>query len=199
MKKICLFLLSVFMLLNVSPVAGQSFQDEVDESNRQFEEWTINLSAFVKDVRFTEEDVQSLIALWEEFSTISGEEEGEEEEFEDFSTVLQDDAYRDWAKSKGINGEMWLKKTMRIIAAMMWKTIEENSSEEQFDMKAQLEELDSMRAEIGEEAYQEMKKGIEASAAAMEGLESAYKHLPVPTDDEKALLAKYQDQLMDIE
>ena len=200
MKKICLLLLPFFMLLNVSPVAGQSYQDEVAESNRQFEEWTISLSEFVKDVRFTEEDVQSLLSLWEEFSVISGGEEGEEEEeFEDFSTMLQDEAYRSWAKSKGINGEMWLKKTMRIIAAMMWKTIEENASEEQFDMKAQLEELEAMRADIGEEVYQEMKKGIEASAAAMEGLDKAYKNLPVPTEEEKKLLAKYQDQLMDIE
>lgn len=200
MKKICLLLLPFFMLLNVSPVAGQSYQDEVAESNRQFEEWTISLSEFVKDVRFTEEDVQSLLALWEEFSIIGGGEEGEEEEeFEDFSTMLQDEAYRSWAKSKGINGEMWLKKTMRIIAAMMWKTIEENASEEQFDMKAQLEELEAMRADIGEEAYQEMKKGIEASAAAMEGLDKAYKNLPVPTEEEKKLLAKYQDQLVDIE
>jgi hypothetical protein len=199
MKKICLLLFSFFMLFNVSPVAGQSYQDEVDESNRQFEEWTISLSEFVKDVRFTEGDVQSLLVLWEEFSTIGGGEEGEEEEFEDFNTVLQNEAYRAWAKSKGINAEMWLKKTMRIIAAMMRETIEENASEEQFDMKAQLEELEAMRAEIGEEAFQEMKKGIEASAAAIEGLDKAYKNLPVPTEAEKKLLAKYQDQLIDIE
>jgi len=188
------------MILNGSPVAGQSFQDEMDESNRQFEEWAISLSEFVKDVRFNEEDVQSLITLWEDFSTIGGEEESEEEEFVDFSTILHDEAYRAWAKSKGINGDMWLKKTMRIIAVMLRSTIEEgNKAEEQFDMKAQLEELEAMRAQIGEEAFQEMKKGIEASAAAMAGLDNAYKHLPAPTDSEKTLLAKYNDQLVNIE
>ena len=108
MKKICLLLFSFFMLFNVSPVAGQSYQDEVDESNRQFEEWTISLSEFVKDVRFTEGDVQSLLVLWEEFSTIGGGKEGEEEGFAYFSTMLQDEAYRARAKSKGINAEMWL-------------------------------------------------------------------------------------------
>jgi hypothetical protein len=199
MKKICLFLLSVFMLLNVSPVAGQSFQDEVDESNRQFEAWAISLSEFVKDVRFNEEDVQSLLALWEEFSIIGGEESSGEEEYDDFMTILQDEAYRAWAKSKGLNGEMWLKKTMRIIAVMMRTTIEESRSDEQFDMKDQLEELEHLRTEMGEEAYQEMKKGIEASAAAMEGLNNAYKHLPAPSDSEKALFEKYKDQLINIE
>ena len=49
---------------------------------------------------------------------------------------------------------------MRVVAAMMWETIEENASEEQFDMKAQLEELEAMRDEIGEEAFQEMKKEL---------------------------------------
>ena len=200
MKKMCLMLLSFFVLLNSSPAAGQSFQDEIDESNRQFEEWAISLSEFVKDVRFNEEDVQNLLALWEDFTTIGGDGEDEEEEFVDFSTILQDEAYRAWAKSKGINGEMWLKKTMRIIAVMLRTTIEEsNKAEEQFDMKAQLEELEAMRDQIGEEAYQEMKKGMEASAAAMEGLDKAYKHLPDPTDSEKELLAKYNDQLVNIE
>jgi hypothetical protein len=200
MKKICLLLFSAFVFLSVSPAIGQSFQDEMEESNRQFEAWAISVSDFVKDVHFNEEDVQSLIALWEDFTAIGGKEGAEEEEYIDFNTILQDEAYRAWAKSKGVNGEMWLKKTMRIIAVMMRKTIDEaNNAEEQFDVKAQLEELENLRAEMGEETYQEMKKGIEANAAAMEGLDKAYKHLPVPTDAEKELLAKYNDKLVNIE
>jgi hypothetical protein len=199
-KKIYLLLFSVFLLLNVSPVVGQTFQDEMDESNRQFEVWAVSLSDFVKDVQFNEEDVQSLITLWKDFTALGGEEGAEDKEYVDFKTILQDEAYRTWAKSKGINGEIWLKKTMRILAVMMRKTIDEaNNAEEQFDMKAQLEELENLRAEMGEEAYQEMKKGIEASAAAMEGLDNAYKHLPVPTDAEKTLLTKYEAQLQEIE
>lgn len=199
MKKICLLLLSVFMLLNVSPAAGQSSADDMDDSNRRFEQWAISLSEFVKDVRFDEEDVESLISLWDDFGSIRGEEGEEEEEFVDFSTILNDAAYSAWAKSYGLNGDIWLKKTMRIMAVMMRTTIEENSSEEQFDLKSQLEELEEMRAQIGEETYQEMKKAMEAGADAMEGIDNAYKHLPVPTDSEKALLAKYSDQLMNIE
>jgi hypothetical protein len=88
---------------------------------------------------------------------------------------------------------------MRIIAMMMRTTIEENSSEEQFDAKAQLEELEKQKSEMDTETYEEMKGGIEASAAAMIALEKAYKQLPVPTDAEKALLAKYKDQLVNIE
>jgi hypothetical protein len=186
------------LFLHITPAAGQSFQDEMDESNRKFEEWAISLSEFVKDVHFTEEDVQSLLKLWDDFSSVGGAEV-EGEEFVDFNTVLKDKAYRAWAKSKGLNGDLWLKKTMRIIAMMMRTTIEENSSEEQFDAKAQLEELEKQKSEMDTETYEEMKGGIEASAAAMIALEKAYKQLPVPTDAEKALLAKYKDQLVNIE
>lgn len=198
MKKISLLLLFLFVFFNITSAGGQSFQDEMEESNRQFEKWAISLSEFVKDVRFTEEDVQSVISLWEEFSALDGAAV-EGEEFVDFATVLKDEAYRSWAKSKDINGDIWLKKTMRIVAVMMRSSIEENSSEEQFDVKSQLQELEDLRPEMSEEAYEEMKGGIEASAAALEAMENVYKHLPVPSDTEKALLKKYKDQLMKIE
>jgi hypothetical protein len=199
MKKICLLLLSVFMLFCVSPAAGQSSQDDIEESNRQFEQWAISLSEFVKDVRFNEEDVQSLISLWDDFDTIGGEQDNEEKEYVDFSTIMNNEDYRSWAKSKGINSDMWLKKTMRIMAMIMRAGIEENSPGSQFDMEAQLKALEEMRAQVGEEAYQQMKQALAAGAAAMQGLENSNKHLPVPTDSEKALLAKYKDQLMNLE
>jgi hypothetical protein len=200
MKKIWFVLLSLFLLCSVSPAAGQTGQDDIYASERQFEQWAKTLSEFVKDVRFNEEDVQSLISLWGDFTAVGGEEAEEEEgEFMDFSTILNDKAYRAWAEAKGINSEMWLKKSMRIMAMIMRSSIEASSSEDQLDLKAQLEELEEMRAQMGEEAYQQMKQAMEAGAAAMQALSESYKHLPVPTDAEKMLLAKYNDQLMNLE
>ena len=200
MKKIWFVLLSVFMLCSVSPAAGQSGQDDIYESGRQFEQWAISLAEFVKDVRFNEDDVKSLISLWNDFTAVGEEEGGEDEgEYIDFNSIFNDATYRSWAKSKGIDGEMWLKKTMRIMAMLMRTSIEANSSEGQFDVKAQLEQLEEMRAQMDEQAYQQMKQAMEAGAAAMQGLDDSYKHLPVPTDSEKMLLAKYNDQLMNLE
>jgi len=200
MKRIWLLLLSVFMLCSVSPAAGQSSQDDMDASNRQFEQWAISLSEFVKDVRFNEDDVQSLLSLWDDFTAV-GEKEAEEDEGEyiDFNSILNDAAYRSWAKSKGLSGETWLKKTMRIMAMIMRSSIEANSSEGQFNIKAQLEQLEEMRAQMDEQSYQQMKQAMEAGAAAMQGLDNSYKHLPVPNDYEKMLLVKYNDQLMNLE
>jgi hypothetical protein len=198
MKKICLLLLSVFMLFCVSPASGQSSQDDIGESSRQFEQWTKSLAEFVKDVRFNEDDVQNLISQWDDFNAIGGAEDDEEEEYIDFSTILNDAKYRSWAKSKGLDSDMWLKKTMRIMAVLMRTEIEKNSSVETFNMEAQLDELEEMRTQIGEEAYQQMKQAM-AAAASMQGMEDIHRHLPVPSDAEKALLEKYNDQLINLE
>lgn len=198
MKRIGLLLIAVFMLVFVSPVSGQSGQDDAADSTLQFEQWSKNLAEFVKDVRFNEKDIQSFISLADDFNSI-GAEEDDDEEYVDFSTILNDSEYLSWARSKGIDSDIWLKKSMRIIAVMMRTEIEANRSEEQFDMQAQMKELEEMRAQMGEEAYQQSIQAMTAVSAAMQGLDNATKNLPVPTDAEKALLAKYKDELMSIE
>jgi hypothetical protein len=199
MKKTCLLLLSVFMLFYITPALGESSQDDIEESNRQFQQWTKSLAEFVKDVRFNEEDVQSLISQWDDFAAIGGKEADEEEEFIDFSTILNDAEYLSWAKERDLDSDMWLKKTMRIMAVIMRAEIEENESGETFDMEAQMKEIEEMRAQVGEEAYQQMKEALAAGAAALQGMEDFHKHLPVPSDAEKAVLTKYRDQLMNME
>jgi len=198
MKRIGLLLLAVFMLVFVPPVSGQSGQDEAADPTLQFEQWSKTLAEFVKDVRFDEKDIQSFISLADDFNSI-GAEEGDEEEYVDFGTILNDSEYLSWAGSKGIDSEIWLKKSMRIMAVMMRTEIEANRSEEQFDLQAQMKELEGMRAQMGEEAYQQAIQAMTAVSAAVQGLDNAYKNLPVPTGAEKALLAQYKDELMSVE
>jgi len=129
------------MLFYITPALGESSQDDIEESNRQFQQWTKSLAEFVKDVRFNEEDVQSLISQWDDFAAIGGKEAEEEEEFVDFSTILNDAEYLSWAKERDLGSDMWLKKTMRIMAVIMRAEIEENESGETFDMEAQMKEI----------------------------------------------------------
>jgi hypothetical protein len=199
MKKTVLLLLSFFMLMSVSSAIGQSSQDEIDQSNRQFQEWAKSLSEFVKDVRFNEKDVQNLISQWDDFNSISEEQDTEEEEYVDFDSILKDPAYLSWAKSNGLDSDDWLKKSMRITAMIMRTQLEENMSGGQFDMTGQLAELEKMRDQMGEEMYLQMKQALETGAAAMQGLNNSYKELPAPTDSERALLVKYKNQLMHME
>ncbi len=199
MKKIWFLIISLFMLINVSSALAQSSQDEINDSSVQFEEWAKTLSEFVKDVRFNEKDVQNLISQWDDFNSFGEEQDTDEEEYIDFNSILNDSAYRSWAQSRGLDSETWLKKTMRIMAMIMWTQIAASKSESQFDMTAQLAEIEKMRAQVGEEMYLQMKQAMAAGAAAMQGIDNSYKHLPVPTDSEKTLLIKYNDQLMNLE
>lgn len=199
MKKTVLLLLSLFMLMGVSFAIGQSGQDEIDQSSRQFQEWAKNVSEFVKDVRFNEKDVQNLLSQWNDFNAISEEQNTDEEEYVDFNSILNDSAYLSWAKSRGYDSETWLKKSMRITAMIMRVQIEKNMSESQFNMTDQLAELEKMKGQMGEEMYQQMKQAMQAGAAAMQGINDSYKDLPVPTDSEKLLLVKYNNQLMNLE
>ena len=198
MKKTVLLLLSIFMLMSVSPAIGQSYQDESDPSSEEFQEWAKSLSEFVKDVRFNEKDMQDFLNQWDDFNSL-GEEHGTDEEYIDFNSILNNTAYRSWAKSKGLDSEKWLKKSMRITAMMMKTSIEESKSEGHFDMTAQLAEIEKMREQMGEEMYQQMKQAMEAGAAAMQGLDESYKELPEPTASERILLVKYKEQLMNLE
>ena len=198
MKKTWILIVSVLLILNVLPALGQTSQEDIAAANQQFEQWAKNLAYFVKDVRFNEGDIKSFISLAEEFNSF-GAGEDDDEEYTDFNTIVNDSEYMAWARSKGISGEMWLKKSMRIIAVMMRTEMAENSPEDQFDLQDQLEQLEEMRAQIGEEAYQQALQSMTAASAAMQGLENAYKYLPVPTESEKALLAQYKEQLMSLE
>ena len=199
MKKIILLLLSFFMLMSGSPAIGQSSQDEINESSRKFQEWAVSISEFVKDVRFNEKDVHDFINQRDEFNAFGEEQDSDDEEYVDFNSILKDPAYLSWAKSKGLDSDDWLKKSMRITAVMMRTQMEENMSGSQFDMTDQLAELEKMRDQMGEEMYLQMKQALEAGAAAMQGLNNFYKELPVPTDTEKSLLLKYKNQLMQME
>jgi hypothetical protein len=198
MKKTVLLLLSIFMLMSVFPAIGQSYQDESDPSSEEFQEWAKSLSEFVKDVRFNEKDMQDFLNQWDDFNSL-GKEHGTDEEYIDFNSILNNTAYRSWAKSKGLDSEKWLKKSMRITAMMMKTSIEESKSEGHFDMTAQLAEIEKMREQMGEEMYQQMKQAMEAGAAAMQGLDESYKELPEPTASERILLVKYKEQLMNLE
>ena len=200
MKKLWVLLLAFILLAWVSPALGQSSQEDIASSTQEFEQWTKNLADFVKDVRFNETDIQSFISLAEDFNALGAQEKKEsEEEFIDINTIANNEEYLAWAQSKGINSEAWLKKTMRIIAIMMQTEMAANNSEEQIDLQEQLKELEAMRDQMGEEVYQQALKAMTDASAAMQGLGNAFKHLPVPTEAEKQLLAKYKDDLMNLE
>jgi len=199
MKKIWVFLSAVFLLFSVTVTAGQPSRNDMEMANSDFEQWSKSLAEFVRDVRFNEDDIRSFISLADDFNAIGAEEDREAGEYVDFNSILNDSDYLAWTRKMGLNSETWLKKSMRIVAVMMRTEMEENMPAGQIDLQAQLEQLELMKDQMGEEAYQQAVQAMSGAAAAMRGLDDAYRNLPVPTEAEKALLVQYRDKLMSIE
>jgi hypothetical protein len=194
------------LLLTAGAAAAQTHEESVEASNRKFIESMKAMTDFVKDVNFDEDDVKAMIAHWGEVNAIGGGggsegayDDEEEDEMIDFDEILADTDYRSWAKSKGFDPDQWMKKFMRIQLMMLKDSIAGTASEGSAQLEAQLAEIESQRAQIGEELYQQMKQAIELGAATMNSIGNAYEGLPEPTSSEKALLDKYRDQLMNLE
>jgi hypothetical protein len=198
------FLCAAF--LSADGARAQSYGEAVEESNREFKESMAAMGEFVKDVNFNESDVKSVIANWHEMTALGEEsddggvvEGGDEEETVNFQELLAYPAYRSWAKAKGLDPDTWLKKFMRVQVMMMKESVADGASDGADQMRQQIAELEMQRAQMGEEMYGQMKAALEAGAAAMSSVGSAYSDLPEPTSSEKKLLEQYSDQFMNLE
>ncbi len=197
----CLPILFITLAFYPGPAAAQSIEAQIEESNRYMQEWVAAISDFVKDVRFDEGDVKNFISYWGELNALGEEEAGteDEEELVDFEKILSWPSYRSWAKSKDLDPDTWMKKWMRITAMVMSVQVGESMAQGAEQMKTQLAELDQQRAELGEEAYQQMKQTIEASMASMSNANKTFQKLPRPSAEEKALIDKYLPQITELE
>ena len=97
----------------MKPVLLHPVDDAVIDTLDELGQMSVEVNSFVGDVRFDEQDVQSLINLWDEYSEI-GEDEYEAEEGIDFESMLNDDRYLQWAESYNLEAEDWARKTVRI-------------------------------------------------------------------------------------
>ena len=192
------------LFLAMGSAVAQNYDEDFEQSSLEFKESMEAMGDFVKDVTFDEGDIKNMIAYWEEISTLGDEDESEmafeeEEEVIDFQELLAYPEYRSWAKSKGFDPDKWLKKFMRIQVMMMKDSVSAGAAEGRAQMEAQLAEFEAQRAQMGEEVYQQMKQAMEAGAAALDDVGSAYKNLPEPTASEKALIERYRDQIMNLQ
>lgn len=193
------------VLLTAGGTRAQPYGESVEESNREFMESMAAMAEFVKDVNFNEEDVQSVIENWRDFAAVGEElddggvvEGADEEETIDFEGFLAYPAYRSWAKSRGLDPDMWMKKFMRIQVMLMKVSAAGGMDKGAEQIRQQLAELEAQRAQLGEDVYRQMKAAMEAGAATMSSVGTAYSNMPDPTSSEKKLLEKYRDQLMDM-
>lgn len=177
-------------------VSAQDESAAMDDAVDQLDQMAVAVSRFVGDVRFDESDVRSLLDHWDEFSEF--EDHDDEEDTLDFDAILADSEYRRWAASHNLDANDWMRKTVRITMTMYREHMLAAAEMMPEQMAQQLEMIEQQREELGEEMYQEIRQGIQATAAYGEALLESSRRLPEPTTAESAILEQYRAELMAI-
>jgi len=176
-------------------VSAQDAEQATKEALDKLDQMSIEVNSFVGDVRFDEDDVISLIDLWEEYSQIGEDEYGSEEDI-DFEEILNDDRYLQWAESHGLDADDWARKTVRITMVLYREQMLEAAKVMPEQMASQMAMIEEQREQLGEEMYQQIKQGMEESARYGKAVAENARSLPQPTAAEQAILDKYRAELM---
>lgn len=191
-SKIFHWTLCTLVFAFVPLVASAQYEDEAAV---ELEAIAAEINEFVADVRFDESDIQKLIDLWDEFNEFGEAYEDDEDEFVNFSEILADSEYRNFASSYGLDPDDWLRKSVRITMVMAREAIMQGAAAMPQQMQEQLEMLEQQREQYGEEVYQQMKEAMENSAELTNAMVEAAKKYPKATAAEAKLLEIYKDQL----
>jgi len=201
MKSLVAYLLSAALLLPSLSVAqdrAQSMQESMDKA-----EGTLSaMTEFVGDVRFDEADVKHVIELWPEFEELGekiSDEIGEDEDSApDFTAVLSEPGYKAWVKKHGLDGKGWLQRALRIQLLTAKGQYDAGDIPSNDQMDEQMKQLEKMRSQLGEKAYEQMVKTMKVASSAMSSMNESMNSLPQANEKEQALLDKYSEQLKDV-
>jgi hypothetical protein len=197
LNKVSSVVLSVFFCC--AAISGPALgQETVEEINAAFHEWMGSASEFVGGVTFNENDVLSFIRHWEELNELDQEED--DGELLDFEAILNHPEYRAWASDRGLDPEDWMRKSVRITLVLTGEQIQKEVAQAKAQVNSELPEqlkmLESQRAQLGEEAYQQMKQAVESSAAMVNSFQNLAADWPKPTASEKVVLDKHRAELL---
>lgn len=186
-----------FALIAMVQVAvfAQDESASMEEAIDTLDQMATEVSDFVGHVRFDEDDVRSLIDLWDEFSDF-GSNYDDDDATMDFDAILGDGEYRRWAASHNLDAKDWMQKTVRITMVLYREQMLAAAAMMPDQMAQQLAMIEQQRDQLGEEMYQQMRQGMEATAAYSKTVIESARRLPEPTAVEKSILEKYRDELM---
>lgn len=183
------------LLLALSCLNAQA-RPESDSAAQEIDNMFTAANDFVGDVRFSGEDIESLMEHWVEFNAI-GESHGDDDEGTvDFDGILSDSTYLDWAESKGLDAEDWLRKAVRITMVLFREQIVNGAETFPAQMQQQMDFIEQQREQLGEEMYQQMKQAMEDAARYTRQLRESAERLPQATAAEAGALEPYRDALI---
>ena len=150
------------VLIAAAPMAvlAQDTEQATKEALEKLDPMSVEVNSFVGDVRFDENDVKSLIDLWDEYSEI-GEDEYDSEDDIEFESILTDDGYLQWAESHGLDADDWARKTVRITMMLYREQMLEAAEVMPEQVAQQMAMFEEQREQLGEEMYRQIKQGME--------------------------------------
>jgi len=188
-------------------LCAPAWSQDIEETEEQFDPARLaeGMKSFTKDVRIEEADLVSFMKLYTSFDGLYGEDFArkftKEGKF-DLNLVVKDKAYADWASAKGLDGKKWLQRSTRIMGLQLKRHFTMMAAEAEKETAAELKDLESMRKEMGEEAYTAAKEAMTAAMKQVRSLADAFKDFPAPNEAETKLLEKHQkalDRAMDMD
>lgn len=184
---------SILLVLAPVIVFAQAENAVMEDALRELEKMVSEVNAFAGGVRFDSEDVESLITHWDEYAELG---DTDEEESVDFDALLEDIEYRSWATSHNLVADDWLRKSVRISMIFYREQMLEGAAMMPEQIQQQMAMIEQQRDQVGEEVFQQMKAGMEATIRYTQQMADQTRRLPAPTAAEAAILDEYRQELM---
>lgn len=183
-------------LLAAPSVRAQDIEQTMRESQQQMKAWLEAMIDFTAKTEFDEGDAKSLIEHWNslnELEDLKGMGEGDQPV--DFQEILKAPEYKKWASANGVDGDDFMKKSMRIIAVMMRGQMLEGLAQSESMMPQQMQMMESQKGQLSDEMYEKMMQGIQSAMTMMTETKALAEKLPAGTEKEQKILEKYGPQI----
>ncbi len=153
------------------------------------------LAEYTVDVRVGKPELEAVLTHYVALEEIHGDDDpGEvvERAFRDgrydFGVIVNDPSYVGWCRARGLEPEPFFRGLLRLEALRMREEGLAGLEVAREELPAQRAELQSMRQELGEEAYHEGVVALEAAAEMVEETRELMSALPQPSQEEERLL-----------
>lgn len=148
------------------------------------------LDGITGKIELTDADVKLVLKHWKEFDDLTkGDEKFENAKNlsfkEAYEYLLKNEKYQKWAKEKSLDGEKFLKQTLRLMSIQMKLMYTESFEESAKQIEDAIKEIEGVKEHMEEAEYKEQIKSLNETKAQMQTAVKALKAIPGPTDAEK--------------
>ena len=154
----------------------------------------------IKDVKLTQEDIDSYVKHNESFDKAMAEDE-KFEELKDksikeaFDYAIKSDKYKAWAEKEGVKAEDWLRKAVRVMVLNFKLSVGADIDEQIEGLAEQRKMVESMKEMLSKEEYDEAMKALDDGAKTLKGMKEIAEGLPAPSEEEKKLIEANREKI----